>query len=132
MSEFTVVRQRFAKRWSSRSLKAARLRAKKWQGRYNGLRGLAGTCMRPMGKPIVAAALIGIMAVAAVTPSQARWYRHHWSPSVVPPGGVIGWSVPFSFNYVGPSYFSNAPVYVLPNTYSPEVRRYVRRPRYYW
>ena len=49
---------------------------------------------------------------------------------------MIGWTVPFSFNYVGASYFSNAPVYVLPGSYSPEVRRYVRRPRYspryYW
>ena len=88
--------------------------------------------MRPRGKLIVVAASIGIMAVAAATPSQARWYRHHWSRSIVPPGGVIGWSVPLSFNYVGPSYFSNAPVYVLPNSYSPEVRRYVRRPRFYW
>ena len=32
----------------------------------------------------------------------------------------------------GPSYFSNAPVYVLPGSYSPQVRRYVRLPRYYW
>jgi hypothetical protein len=81
---------------------------------------------------IVVAGLAAIMAVAAATPSQARWYRHHWSRSIVPPGGVIGWSVPFNFKYVGASYFSNAPVYVLPHSYSPEVRRYVRRPRYYW
>ena len=86
--------------------------------------------MQNVGKLIVVAGLIGILAVAAATPSQARWYRHHWSRSIVPPGGVIGWTVPFSFNYVGPSYFSNAPVYVLPGSYSPEVRRYVRRPRY--
>ncbi len=87
--------------------------------------------MRNTGKLIVVAALIGIMAVAAATPSQARWYKHRWSGSIVPPRGVIGWTVPFSFTYVGPSYFSNAPVYVLPHSYSPEIRRYVR-PRYYW
>ena len=55
----------------------------------------------------------------AATPSQARWYRHRGARSIVPPGGVIGWTVPFNFNYVGPSYFSNAPVYVLPNTIRP-------------
>ena len=92
--------------------------------------------MQNVGKAIVVAGLIGILAVAAATPSQARWYRHRGAHSIIPPGGVIGWTVPFSFNYVGASYFSNAPVYVLPGSYSPEVRRYVRRPRYspryYW
>ena len=86
--------------------------------------------MRNLAKLIVVAALTGIMAVAAATPSQARWYKHRGSRSIVPPGGVVGWTVPFNFNYVGASYFSNAPVYVLPHSYSPEVRRYVRRPRY--
>ena len=86
--------------------------------------------MRNLAKLIVVAALTGIVAVAAATPSQARWYKHRGSRSIVPPGGVVGWTVPFNFTYVGASYFSNAPVYVLPNSYSPEVRRYVRRPRY--
>jgi len=69
--------------------------------------------------------------LAAATPSQAHQYKHRWARSILPPGGVIGWSVPFSFNYFGPSYFSNAPVYVPPYGYAPEVYRYVR-PRYYW
>jgi hypothetical protein len=86
--------------------------------------------MRTLPKLIILAALTGIVAVAAATPSHARWYKYR-SRSIVPPGGVIGWSVPFSFNYVGASYFSNAPVYVPPYGYAPEVRRYVR-PRYYW
>jgi hypothetical protein len=86
--------------------------------------------MQNLGKLIVVAALIGILAVAAATPSQARWVRHRGARSIIPPGGTIGWSVPFSYKYVGASYFSNSPVYVLPHSYSPEVRRYVRRPRY--
>jgi hypothetical protein len=86
--------------------------------------------MRNLAKLIIVAALTGIAAVAAATPSQVRWYKHRGSRSIVPPGGVVGWTVPFDFKYVGASYFSNAPVYVLPHSYSPEVRRYVRRPRY--
>jgi len=71
------------------------------------------------------------LVVVAATPSQARWSKHRWGRSILPPRGVIGWTVPLNFNYVGPSYFSNAPVYVAPYGYAPEVYRYVG-PRYYW
>src|SRR6516162_2600855 len=91
--------------------KAARLRVKQRRARYNGAARsscLGGTCMQNLGKLIVVAGLIGILAVAAATPSQARWYRHRGARGIIPPGGVIGWSVPFSYKYVGASYFSNS------------------------
>ena len=46
--------------------------------------------MKRISKYAAAAALSGALAVAAATPSQARWYGHHWHNGA---GAAIGFGV---------------------------------------
>jgi hypothetical protein len=65
---------------------------------------------------MIAAGLACAIAVAATTPSQARWYGRDWGwrPPIEPGPGAFGYTIPPNFAYIGPSVFTGAPVYVAP------------------